>query len=236
MKSKTDLGFMLLAAAAAATLMYLIYFVFYVAPTAQEAAGGAAQKIFYIHLPSAYGLYLSGFICFLGSAAYLLKPTDRRNAIAQAGAECAVVFGLVMLTTGPLWAKKAWGVYWVWDPRLTTTLLTELIYLAVVVLRGFAGDGAAERKFAAALGVLGTVNLPIIHYSVQKWGGVHPSVVGKGGGGLSHPDMKHALLAGFIAITFMAALLLWSRAALCLNRSRVRRVEELALERGLLDG
>lgn len=235
MNTKSDKGFMVLTAAAAAALLYLIYFVFMVAPTAQESAGGAAQKIFYIHLPSAYGLYLSGFICFLGSAAFLLKPTDRRNAIAQAGAECAVIFGIVMLTTGPLWAKKAWGVYWVWDPRLTTTLLTEMIYLAVVVLRAFAGDGAAERKFAAALGVLGTVNLPIIHYSVQKWGGVHPAVVGKGGGGLSHPDMRHALLVGFIAISILAALLLWSRTSLCLNRSRVRRAEELALEKGLLD-
>lgn len=235
MTSKADLGFKVLAAAAAAAMLYLIFFVFQHTPMAQAAAGGMAQKIFYIHLPAAYGLYLSGLVCFVASAAYLLKPTDVRNGIAQAGAECAVIFGLVMLTTGPLWAKEAWGVYWVWDPRLTTTLLTEMIYLAVVVLRAFAGDGHAERKFAAALGVLGTVNLPIIHYAVRKWGGEHPQVVTGGGGGLQHPDMRYALWLGFIAVTLLAVLLLWSRSQLCVIRSRVQRAEELALERGIFD-
>lgn len=181
-------------------------------------------------------MYLSGTVCFVASAGYLLRATDRRNAIAQAGAECAVVFGLIMLSSGPLWAKKAWGVYWVWDPRLTTTLLTVMIYTAVVVLRTFAGDGHAERKFAAALGVLGTVNLPIIHYSVQKWGGTHPQVISRGGGGLRHPDMTHALLVGFLAMTFLSALLLWLRSSQNIARARLKRVEEIALERGVIDG
>jgi heme exporter protein C len=235
MKTKSDIGFFALSALTALGMLYLFYLVFMVVPTAQLEAGGTAQRIFYIHLPAAYGLYLSGLVCFVGSTGFLLKPTDRWNAIAQSGAECAVLFGLVMLTTGPLWAKKAWGVYWVWDPRLTTTLLTEMIYLAVVVLRSFAGDGHAERKFAAALGVLGTVNLPIIHYAVRKWGGEHPSVVTGSGGGLGHPDMYTTLNAGFFAVTLLAALLLWSRAGHAVVRARVRRAEELALERGLLD-
>jgi heme exporter protein C len=105
-----------------------------------------------------------------------------------------------------------------------------MLYLAIVVLRAFAGDGHAERKFAAALGVLGTVNLPIIHYAVQKWGGTHPAVIGKGGGGLKHPDMQHALLWGFIAMTLFAALLLWWRSLVGINRARLRSAEERALE------
>lgn len=233
---KTDVGFFALLACTAAVLAYLFGFVFLKAPTAQLQAGGLAQKIFYFHVPAAYAMYLSGTACFVASAGYFLRATDRRNAIAQAGAECAVVFGLIMLTSGPLWAKKAWGVYWVWDPRLTTTLLTVMIYLAVVVLRTFAGDGHAERKFAAALGVLGTVNLPIIHYSVQKWGGTHPQVISRGGGGLKHPDMTHALLIGFLAMTLLSAVLLWLRSSQNIARARLKRVEEIALERGVIDG
>lgn len=214
---------------------YLIYFIFLRAPIAQVEAGGLAQKIFYFHVPSAYAMYLSGVVCFIASAAYLVTPSDKRDAWARAGAEVAVAFGLVMLISGPLWAKKAWGVYWAWEPRLVTTMLSVLIYVAVVVLRAFAGDGEAERKFAAALGVLGTVNLPIIHYSVQKWGGVHPSVIGKGGGGLKHPDMRTALLMGFVAMTLLAVLLLLSRARLAMTRARVARAEEHAASLGLLD-
>ncbi len=233
---KTDLAFYALLGLTLAAFLYQLGFVFFTVPEAQPQAGGIAQKIFYFHVPAAYAMYLSGVTCFVGSAAYLLKGTDRRNAIAEAGAECAVVFGLIILTSGPLWAKKAWGVYWTWDPRLTVSLLTVMIYLAVVVLRAFAGDGHAERKFAAALGVLGTVNLPIIHYAVRKWGGTHPAVISKGGGGLQHPDMKQALLMGFVAMTLLAAVLLWSRALLSFNKARLKQAEERALQEGLLDG
>lgn len=233
MSSKSRLAYYGLVALTAAVFLYLIQFVFLQAPTAQLAAGGAAQKIFYFHVPAAYAMYLSGVVCFSASAAYLVGATERRNAWAKAGAECAVVFGMMVLLSGPLWAKKAWGVYWTWDPRLTTSLLSVLIYVAVVVLRAFAGDGEAERKFAAALGVLGTVNLPIIHYSVKKWGGNHPTVITSGGGGLGHPDMRHALMMGFVAMTLLAVVLLWMRARLALAAADVARLEERALTEGI---
>jgi heme exporter protein C len=215
-----------LLAVTAAVFFVHIYLIFLVTPPAQPAAGGLAQKIFYFHVPAAYAMYLSGAVCFIGSALYLASPNDTRNAVARAGAECAVAFGAMMLTSGPLWAKKAWGVYWVWDPRLTTTLLSVIVYVAVVVLRAFTGDGDAERKFAAALGVLGTANLPIIHYSVQKWGGNHPTVIGKGGGGLGHPMMKLTLGIGFLGMTLLAAVLLLLRARAAVLASRLAQVEE----------
>lgn len=234
---KPALGlFPFLLAATAAVFFWLIGFVFLKAPVAQPEAGGLAQKIFYFHVPSAYAMYLSGVVCLVASAAYLLTLTDKWNAWAQAGAECAVVFGLMVLTSGPLWAKKAWGVYWVWDPRLTTSLLSVLVYVAVVVLRAFAGDGEAERKFAAALGVLGTVNLPIIHFSVRKWGGNHPTVITQGGGGLKHPDMQLALGVGFLAMTLLAAVLLAVRARQLVLSARVGRAEERAVAAGLTEG
>ncbi len=235
MSSRANTAFYVLLALTTAVFAYLFVFVFTHTPLVQPQAGGLAQKIFYFHVPSAYALYLCGVVCAVGSAAYLVGASDGRDAVARAGAECAVLFGAIVLTSGPLWAKKAWGVYWTWDPRLTTTLLTMLLYAAVVLLRAFAGEGDAERRFAAVLSVLGTFNLPIIHYSVQKWGGNHPIVIGKGGGGLRHPDMTHALLVGFVAMTLLAAVLIWSRARLALSRSRLARLEEQAAALGIFD-
>jgi heme exporter protein C len=218
-----------------ASLLYIatINMVFLRVPT--EKTMGIVQKIFYFHVPSAYCMYIGAAACFVGSIAYLLKPTDARDALARAGAELAVVFGAVVLTTGPLWAAKAWGYYWVWDPRLTTSLLSVLIYVAYLVLRAFTGDGEGERKFAAALGIFGAANLPIIHYSVQKWSGQHPTVITAKGGGLQHPDMKLALTMSFAAFTLFAIALLWARVRVELAKSRLARLEEDAIDLGLDD-
>lgn len=214
---------------------YHLGYVAFVTPTAQPAAGGLAQKIFYFHVPAAYALYLSGAVCFLASAAYLASPSEAKNAWSRAAAEVAVVFGAMVLASGPLWAKKAWGVYWTWDPRLTTLLLAVLIYAAMVMLRTFSGEGEAERKFAAAFGVIGTVLLPIVHRSVQLWGGNHPTVIGKGGGGLKSPEMTHALLVGFGTMTLLTILLLTLRARQALLESRLQGAEDLAHASDLID-
>jgi heme exporter protein C len=227
----TDAAFYALAAVTALTFVAELFLVFLRAPI--EARMGIVQKIFYFHVPSWYGMYIGAGACFLGSMAYLISPTDGRDAFARAGAETAVAFGAIGLVTGPLWGAKAWGTFWTWDPRLTTALLSFLIYVAYLVLRSFAGGGSGERRFAAALGVLGAANLPIIHYSVQKWGGQHPMVVTGSGGGLGHPDMKLALAGGFLCFTLLAALMLWARTRLEILGSRLRRAEEDAIDLGL---
>ena len=230
---KGDGIFFALLASSAVLMLATIHVVFLKAPI--EARMGIVQKIFYFHVPSAYAMYIGATACFCGSVAYLLKPTDRRDAVARAGAEIAVVFGAIVLVTGPLWAAKAWGYFWTWDPRLTTAMLSWLIYVAYAVLRAFSGDGPGERKFSAALGVLGAANLPIIHYSVQKWGGQHPTVVTGKGGGLQHPDMKLAFWLGMVAFTVFSLTLLWSRVRLELVKSRLARAEEDAIDLGLDD-
>jgi heme exporter protein C len=145
------------------------------------------------------------------------------------------LFGTLVLCSGPLWAKKAWGVYWVWDPQLTTLLLSVLIYWAICLLRAFAGDGGAERRFAAALGVMGTVNLPIIYFSVQKWGGNHPTVIREGGGGLD-PSMKPAFRLGVLTMTILLPIvLLWLRSRLALLQANMERTWQEALTRGLVE-
>jgi heme exporter protein C len=228
-----DYGFYALVALTAILFVVTIQWVFLKAPN--ELRMGIVQKIFYFHVPSAYCMYLGATACFCGSVAYLLKPTDTADAIARSGAELAVLFGAIVLTTGPLWAAKAWGYYWTWDPRLTTSMLSVLIYVAYLVLRAFAGDGAGERKFAAALGILGAANLPIIHFSVQKWSGQHPTVITEKGGGLQHPDMKLALMLSFLAHTCLAIVFLWTRVRVELAKHRLTRAEEDAIDLGLDD-
>jgi heme exporter protein C len=233
MKQRSDLLFKGLLGLSAILLLATLYWAFFRAPF--EVVMGAAQKIFYFHVPAAYAMYLGATFCLVGSAAYLYEATPGRDAFGRAGADVAVMFGLMVLTSGPIWAKPIWGVYWTWEPRLMTSMLSVLIYVAYVVLRAFAGDGEAERKFAAAMGVLGAANLPIIHYSVQKWGGNHPRVISNGGGGLAHPDMKIALSLGFAAFTSLAASLLWARYRLHLAHARILAAEEEAASLGLLD-
>ena len=135
MNTRRHILFCVVLGATALALVAHILLIFLATPMAQPQAGGFAQKIFYFHVPAAYAMYLCGAACFFGSAAYLASPTEGKNALARGGAEAAVLFGTMMMISGMLWAKKAWGVYWVWDPRLTTLLLSVVIYIAVVVLR-----------------------------------------------------------------------------------------------------
>ncbi len=217
--------------AAALAIVAALQVIFFKAPT--EATMGIVQKIFYFHVPAAYGMYLGATMCFIGSVGYLARGQLRWDALACAGADVAVTMGIMVLISGPLWAVKAWGQYWTWDPRLTTSLLSVLVYVAYVILRAFTGGGEAERRFAAALGVLGAANLPIIHFSVRKWGGQHPKVISKGGGGLQHPDMKLALGLGFLAFTLLVIVLVWHRVRLQMTTNRLEALEQEALELGL---
>lgn len=219
----------LLLVAGAGVFSALIPVIFLVTPTAQIAAGGAAQRIFYLHVPAAYAMYLAGTLCFVASALYLLRESEARDAMARAGAEVAVLGGTMVLCSGPLWAKKAWGVYWTWDPRLTTALLSWLVYVAIVLLRRFTTEGEPERRFAAALGVLGWFNLWLIHLSVQLWGGNHPTVLTRGGGGLHDPTMGLALGLGLTAMTLLTLALVWLRTRLHLARTGLERVEHQRL-------
>jgi heme exporter protein C len=229
--SRSDAIFYGLLALTAACFVVTIHLIAYRAPT--EATMGVVQKIFYFHVPAAYSMYLGATACFIGSAGYLYNGKRGFDALARAGADVAVAMGLIVMITGPLWAAKAWGVYWTWDPRLTTSVLSVLVYVAYVVLRVFTGNGDAERKFAAALGVLAAANLPIIHYSVQKWGGNHPTVITGKGGGLQSPDMKLALSMGFLSFTLLAIVLLWSRIRVDLASSRLADLEQEGLELGI---
>lgn len=230
--ARAPTGFLVLAALTGLLMLGSLYAIFVVAPV--ELQMGIVQKIFYFHVPSAYAMYLGFALCVVGSLMYLVKRSEAWEGFAVAGAEVGSMFCAIVLVTGPLWARKAWGTYWTWDPRLTTTLLIGMIYVAYLLLRNLGATGEAERRFAAGLGLMGGALMPIIHYSVQLWRGQHPTVITAKGGGL-HPDMRLALTLSFAAFTALVALLVWARARAEADRQRVQMLELDAAERGLLE-
>jgi heme exporter protein C len=223
----------ILAVLAFALMALVLGLAFWYAPVAQASAGGITQKIFYFHVPSAYSMYVGVAACVAGSIGYLVQRKPGWDALAQAGAELAVLFALVVLITGPLWARKAWGVYWTWDPRLTTTLLGSLIFVAYLVLHSSAGAGEAEKKFAAAVAIMGACVMPVIHFSVRFWRGQHPTVIGRGGGGLA-PEMRTTLMLGFLAFTVLSIVLLAVRTRLGTAEARLESLRTEALSTGAL--
>lgn len=222
-KQNADLVWKGLLLTTAALFVVTLYLVFVVAPV--EMQMGVVQKIFYFHVPSAYAMYLGFVTAAVGGAVYLIRRDPKWEAISVAGAEVGMLFCVLVLTTGPLWARKAWGVWWTWDPRLTTTLLAGMIFAAYLALRSMGGAGEVEKRFAAGLALFGILDIPLIHYSVQRWRGVHPTVITGKGGGLES-EMYMALGVSFVLFTLLAILLIWFRASI--ERQYVE-IEELTV-------
>jgi heme exporter protein C len=138
-----------------------------------EATMGLVQKIFYVHLPSALLFLVAALICGGSSAVYLMggrKPGADRAAVSAA--EIAIIFGLITIITGPLWGRKAWGVWWAWEPRLTSTLVMWLLFGAYVLVRRFGGPGS--ELLSAGVGMFGMALVPFVYWSVNFWRTLHP--------------------------------------------------------------
>jgi heme exporter protein C len=156
----------------AAAVMFA-YAPWLIAGAPQEATMGLVQKIFYFHVPSAITTFLAAFVCGGASALYLWRRRPGADHVALAAAELAVLFGAIVLVTGPLWARKAWGVWWTWDARLTMSLVMWMIFVAYLLLRRFGGPGS--EVLAAAVGVFGMAIVPFVYLSVQLWRTIHPT-------------------------------------------------------------
>lgn len=194
-------GLFLTALVAAVSLFVAPWLVFQQAPL--ESTMGFIQKIFYFHVPSAWMLLLSAFVCAGGSIAYLWKRSATGDALAAAAAELAVIFGLIMVVTGPLWARKAWGKWWVWDVRLTSALLLWMIFVAYQFARKHGGPAA--RTLAAGVACFGAADVPLVYASVAIWRTIHPkSEVVR----TLDPGMRPAFWMSALAITALWTLLL----------------------------
>jgi heme exporter protein C len=142
-----------------------------------ERFQGAAQKIFYQHVPAAWSAMLAMAIVGLASVLYLLLRDARFDRFAAASAEVGTAFCVVMLTTGPLWARPVWGTWWAWDARLTLTLFLFFLYIGYLLLRQAVPDPGARARYSAVLGICGTVLLPFIHLSVYLFRTLHPQPI-----------------------------------------------------------
>jgi heme exporter protein C len=172
-----------------------LYMALFYAP--REVTMGDAQRIFYFHVPSAWVGFLAFFVVFLASLMYLWRRERKWDALALSAAEIGVVFATLVLLTGPIWAKKAWGAFWVWDARLTTTLILWMIYVGYLMLRGSA-EGERRARFAAVLGIVGFLDVPIIYLSVTLWRTMHPTLLISEPGGLA-PQMTQTLMVTLLS-------------------------------------
>jgi heme exporter protein C len=195
---------------AAATLVVSFWMIFFYAPTEREM--GIVQRIFYMHVPSAVVAYLAFGIVALCSLGYLWLRDERLDAVAVCAAELGVIFATIVLITGPLWGKIAWGAWWVWDARTSFTLLLWFIYVGYFILRGATESPERGKRFAAILGVVGAADIPIIHMSVQWFRTQHPKpVVLKPEGPTAAPEMVQTLLVSMLGLTLLFFSLLLAR-------------------------
>ena len=184
-----------------------------------EPTMGLVQKIFYFHFPPAILMLGSAIVAGIASAWFLAKRRPSADHLALAAAELTVLFGLITLVTGPLWARKAWGVWWQWDARLTMSLLLWMIFIAYLLLRRYGGPGS--EILSAGLAVFGMANVPFIYVSVNVWRTLHPktTVVPT-----LPVDMGGALWFSVAAFVLLYVMLLTARVRLEQQRAVVEQI------------
>jgi len=174
----------LLAAFALASCQWLVYIY---APV--ERSMGLAQKIFYLHLPLAWWGLASFFVVFVASIAYLRSRRPWWDQLARAGAEAGLILAILALISGSVWARHSWGVWWTWDPRLTTTLVMCFVYAGYLALRGLELPEQRKSTICAVVGIVAFLDVPLVFVSARLWRSIHPAVFASKDGGLE-PEMR----------------------------------------------
>lgn len=200
-----------------AWLVVALYMIFLYAP--QEATMGEVQRIFYVHFSVACTSLLGYFFVFLGSIIYLWKRSSWADDLAYASAEVGFVYGCCVMTTGPLWAKPAWGIWWTWDPRLTSTFILWLLYIGYLMLRSYVTNPGRVEVLSAVVGVLGFVDAIIDYMAIRWWRTQHPQpVLGGGEGSGLDPKMWLTVFVTWGAFLCLFAYLVRQRMALAESR------------------
>jgi len=212
------LGFALMVAA--------LYMVFVYVPT--EKSSGIVQRIFYFHVPVAWVSFLAFFVTFIASILYLWKRVTRWDAVASASAEIGVIFTTLVLVTGPIWAKPAWGIWWTWDARLTTSLVLWLIYIGYLLVRRLATDSARGARYSAVIGIVGFIDVPLVFIAVNLWRTQHPTTIIFEGGLTT--SMLLTLLVCLAAFTILYVLLVLQRAGLKELEAEIKHLKSLQNE------
>jgi heme exporter protein C len=212
------LGLVALLSFVIALLAALFY-----APTEQTM--GQAQRIFYFHVPSAWIAFVAFFVVCAAGILFLWKRERKWDILALSSAELGVLFASLVLITGPLWAKTAWGIWWVWDARLTATLVLWLIYVGYLMLRAYVEDPARRARLSAVLGIVGAADIPFIVLSVQWWRTQHPTLILTQSGSLE-PEMVQTLMVALLSFSLVYVYLLLRRIRLERARDHLEAVKQ----------
>lgn len=187
--------------------------------TPPDRLQGMAQKIFYVHLPSAWVAFLAFGLTAIAGAVWLFIKDPRLDRFAESSAEVGVIFTTGVLVSGPLWGKPIWGAWWVWDARLTLTLFLWFLYLGYLVLRGAVDDREARARYSAVVGILGALLIPFIHLSVYLFRTQHPTPIVANTAGIQMPAvMAYTLFFSLGAFTVLYVALVRQRMALAVER------------------
>lgn len=183
-----------------AAVLFAAYLVIFYAPI--EATQGAAQKIFYLHVPSAMVMMMFFIIGGVFSVIYLLNKRSKFDIMALSFIKVGFLFCTIVLVSGPIWARLVWGVWWTWEPRLTATLFVWLVFLGYFLLRESLENKDHARTYGAVLAIFGCLDIPVILLAVRLWRGVHPQILSSRE---NMPDeMWLTLLVSTIAIFLLA--------------------------------
>lgn len=216
----------ILPAITAGALSIALALIFFYAP--REAVQGDVQRIFYIHVPSAWIAYLAFIIVAGASILVLARRNDweRWDKIAVAAAELGLVFTTIVLTTGPIWARRAWGIWWAWDARLTSTLVLWLIYAGYLLFRANTAPGERRARLSAVVGIVAAVDIPVIHFAVVWWTTQHPAPTVLNASGPQLPsEMLLTLFVSLAAFTLLFTTLLVLRIDIESARTRLELID-----------
>ncbi len=223
------ISFIAAGAACVVGFAYTLYLIFYVTPLS-EGPLYFNQKIFYYHVPCAIMLFVAVITCGIASVQYLRGREERWDDVAYAAGAVAVMFGTIVMVTGVLWAKPAWGKWWVWDARLTTALLLWMIMIGYLLVRKYGGAGS--ERLASGLGVFAMINVPLVYMSTKWWKTNHPTTNTVPS---LDPAMRPALWLSMLLFTVFFILLLRLRIDSRRAERRIYQCREMALDAGLFE-
>jgi len=199
-------------------MLCTIYMIFIWVPTEQNL--GVSQRIFYFHVPLAWIGMVSIIVVGVASIAHLASGDNKWDALAYSSAELGVIFATLILVTGAIWAKPVWGVWWSWDPKLTTTLILWFIYIGYLMVRAYSPSGSQGRRYASVVALLGAIDAPLIYLASIWWRTAHPDLnIGPLAESSLDSNMLLTFVVSLLAFTSFYIYLLWERV-------RIRRVED----------
>lgn len=197
--------------------------------SAPDAAMGHTQKIMYVHVPTAWAAFLAFSLVFVFSVRYLWSHDERQDQLALGSAEVGTALTALTIAQGSIWGRPTWGIWWTWDPRLTTTAILLLIYVGYLALRAFTDDREKGARWAAAVGILGFINVPIVYMSVRWWRTLHQV---QSTTSSVDPSYRTGLLLNVVAVTLLMVYFILKRA----ESARLERAADAALEQRMLGG